>query len=245
MSALVRAHVAAGNFFFRWRNSLFPLMFTFLAVLAYPASLTGSPAGDRALIRGGALLALVGQAIRLITIGHQYIERGGKRGKVFASSLVVGGVYAHVRNPMYVGNLLMVAGLLLYSGAPVAIGIGLPFFLYVYLAIISAEEGYLAAKFGADYQRYCHEVPSLVPRLSGWRETFAGSTFDWRRALRKDYGTVYALALGLLFLPVWRTWFLEGSAAARSLLPAVLRGAAAATVGWAVTRWLKFRKRLG
>jgi len=245
LSALARTYVAAGNFFFRWRNALFPLVFTLLAALARPVSFTGSPAGDRALIWGGALLALVGQAFRLFTIGHPYIERGGSGGKVFASNLVVGGVYAHVRNPLYVGNMLIVTGMLLNTGAPAAIGIGLPFFLYVYFAIIAAEEHYLAGNFGTDYKRYCRAVPSLLPKLSGWRETFAGSTYDWRRALRKDYGQVYAVTLGLLFLPLWRTWHLEGPAAARRLLPAVLLAAAAATVAWAVIRWLKLHKRLG
>ena len=46
----------------------------------------------------------------MLTIGYEYIVRGGRQGKVYAEDLVQGGVFAHSRNPLYLGNLLIIVG---------------------------------------------------------------------------------------------------------------------------------------
>ncbi|MGH8311460.1 MAG: methyltransferase family protein, partial [Steroidobacteraceae bacterium] len=104
--------IAIGNFLFRYRNAVFPLAFA-LVFLPGPR-LFPDP---RAALGLGASVALAGQAIRAITIGLKYIIRGGRERRVYAEDLVTDGLYAHTRNPMYVGNLLILAGIAVASNS--------------------------------------------------------------------------------------------------------------------------------
>ena len=130
--------------------------------------------------------------MRCLTIGYEYIERGGRDGKVYASFLVKGGVYSHTRNPMYLGNALIAIGLLLYSGAYPAIFAGIPFFLFVYLSITAAEEHYLSGRFGDDYRAYCGRVNRFFPPVGALFRTVSAMTYDGRKGpaegVRDDLG---------------------------------------------------------
>ncbi len=165
---------------------------------------------DRLLVVTGMVLALLGQTVRLATIGFDYIHRGGKDGRVYAGGLVRGGVYGITRNPMYVGNAFIAIGMTMHFGSPLAYLIVMPFFLFVYQAIVATEEDYLRNKFGAEYADYEKSVNRYLPKFSALREPFAGARFDWRKSLKKDLGTVVGLAIGLISMPVWRAYFLHG-----------------------------------
>jgi protein-S-isoprenylcysteine O-methyltransferase Ste14 len=208
-------NIAIGNFFFRYRNALFPLIFAVGALTLRPQIMFDSVVADGILRATGMVVALLGQAVRLITIGFEYIHRGGKDGQVYAGRLVRGGVYGIVRNPMYVGNGLIAIGMTMLFGSPLGYVILIPFFFFVYQAIVAAEEAYLLNKFGADYADYERSVNRYVPSLSRVRESFAGMRFDWRKSIKKDLGTVVGLTIGLILLPVWRAFFLYGLEATR------------------------------
>ena len=212
-------NIAVGNFFFKYRNAVFPLLFALAVVVWRPRILFAHPTLDHALAVCGALTALLGQGVRLATIGYEYIERGGKAGKVYASHLVQGGVYAMTRNPMYVGNGLIAIGITLVAGAPVIYLVVLPFFLFVYHAIIAAEEVYLRRQFGAAYDEYCARVNRFLPALGRIPQVLAGVPYDWKRAIRKELSTLTGLLLGLILLPVWRRLWLEGWASVSATLP--------------------------
>jgi len=82
--------------------------------------------------------------------------------------LVVTGFNRHLRNPMYAGLILVIAGqaLLFRNG-----------WLILWAAVFWAttasfvrwyEEPALAQQFGAEYRTYRHHVPAWYPRLSPW-----------------------------------------------------------------------------
>jgi hypothetical protein len=82
-----------------------------------------------------------------------------------------------------------------------------------------AEEAFLRGKFGAEYDAYCARVPRFVPRWRGLRDTLSRFTFDWKRVVRKEYGTTFSwttAALALLALERIR-W--DGFGDARAALP--------------------------
>jgi protein-S-isoprenylcysteine O-methyltransferase Ste14 len=212
-------NIAIGNFFFRYRNALFPLIMVVVALALHPQVMFHNSMVDRLLVFTGLALALLGQTVRLITIGFEYIHRGGKDGQVYAGRLVRGGVYGITRNPMYVGNALIAIGMTMYFGSPWGYLVVIPFFLFVYQAIIAAEESYLREKFGSEYEDYENSVNRFVPKLSRVHESFAGMRFDWRRSVKKDLGTIVGLTIGLIMVPVWRIYFLHGRAAA--IVPAL------------------------
>jgi protein-S-isoprenylcysteine O-methyltransferase Ste14 len=209
-------NITIGNFFFRYRNALFPLVFVLGSLLLRPQVMFGSLMMDRILSVAGFVVALLGEAVRLITIGFQYIHRGGKDGKVYAGRLVCGGMYGVTRNPMYVGNGLISIGMTMLLGSPLGYLILIPFFLFVYQAIIAAEEAYLRDKFGSEYDDYALRVSRIIPSLSSISESFADMRFDWRRSIKKDLGTIASLTIGLNVVPVWRTYFLYDTGATKT-----------------------------
>ncbi len=80
-------------------------------------------------------------------------------------SLVVRGLYRYVRNPMYIGILLLLAGEAMVFQSRSLLGYAGLVFLFFFLFVIAYEEPALRRKFGQDYERYCDSVPRWIPRL--------------------------------------------------------------------------------
>jgi len=207
MNAQLEAHpnfdnvaISAGKFFFRYRNAIFPLVFLVTVLLVRPDIPVAHPRFDRFLTAAGLVIALAGQLFRFLVIGLSYIERGGRHGEVFASSLVTTGLYSHSRNPMYFGNALIAIGFVLALGSYTASATLIPFFLFVYYSIVANEEAYLRTQFPDRYAKYEADVPRFIPRMAGIGATFLQFDFDWRKALRKEYCTLFASFAGVLFM---------------------------------------------
>jgi len=225
--------VRLGNFLFHYRNGLFP---GFYLLLFVPSPRIFDD--YHVAIALGLGLAVAGQTLRAITIGLAYIVRGGKNRQVYARNLVIEGIFAHCRNPLYLGNYLVLCGLAFVANSLWFVVGGLPLFALAYYAIIAAEENYLRGKFGGEYDDYCARVHRFVPKLTGIRTTLQSMEFKWRRLLVKEYGSAYAWMAGMLLLLIknfWEVhtmpivWMLEG-------LLAVL------TLGYGCVRYLKKRR---
>src|SRR6478735_12323431 len=104
--------VKLGNFLFRNRNGIFPLFYLMLFVPSWEVFTDPVTA---MLI--GFSVTIIGQLIRIITIGLVYIIRGGKDRRVYAEDLVTTGIFSHCRNPLYVGNILILAGVGILSNS--------------------------------------------------------------------------------------------------------------------------------
>ncbi|MCG3200517.1 MAG: hypothetical protein NFCOHLIN_00372 [Gammaproteobacteria bacterium] len=175
-----------GNWLFKYRNRVFPLVMLALFLGFRPRLAGGSLAGDLWLDLAGFLVAMAGQALRAAVIGYAYIKRGGLNKKVHADRLVTEGYFGHARNPLYDGNLLILAGLFVIHNSPWVYLIGSLYFLSAYRAIVAAEETFLFARFGEEYASYCARVHRWWPRLRGLRATMQGMAFNWRRVVIKD-----------------------------------------------------------
>lgn len=97
--------VKIGNFLFHYRNGLFPVVYLLLFFKSRPVM-----GNYRLAAATGFAVALLGQLLRALTIGLEYIIRGGRNRQVYAEQLVQGGIFAHCRNPLYVGNFLILIG---------------------------------------------------------------------------------------------------------------------------------------
>jgi protein-S-isoprenylcysteine O-methyltransferase Ste14 len=198
--------IRIGNFFFRYRNFLF--LFLYLA-LFIPSPDLFSPGvfGPNYYLWPiiiGLTVTISGQLIRGATIGLAYIIRGGKEGKVYAEDLVTSGIFNHCRNPLYVGNILMLCGVGILSNSLIYVIIFIPFFLFVYQAIVLAEEKFLRNKFGEQYNRYCSTVNRWVPDLRGIGKTFNSMQFKWRRWILKEYNTQYIWLSGITLILLFK-----------------------------------------
>ncbi|MDR2215488.1 MAG: isoprenylcysteine carboxylmethyltransferase family protein [Nevskiaceae bacterium] len=191
--------IAAGNFFFHWRNTLFP--FACLLVLLPGERIFADPLQAAAL---GFVIALLGQAVRIVTIGYEYIIRGGRDRRVYAENLVTEGVYSVSRNPMYVGNLLILLGLTVSSDSWTCVAIAVPLFVFVYIAIVAAEENFLRGKFGDAFNRYCADVPRWLPGPGQLSALLKQGRFHWKRVVVKEYGTPMGWITMLMLVMLWQ-----------------------------------------
>lgn len=224
-----------GGFLFRWRGTVFPLVIVTLAVV-FPPHVAHS-ALDQLLIALGLAVIVAGQSMRVLTIGWDYIERGGADGKVSASRLVTSGMYAYCRNPMYVGNILMVAGFLIVYGRLAAGILGIAFCVLFYSAIVACEEGFLQEKFGAEFTQY----RALVPRWGGRQllRNLAIRETNVKAILLREYSTLSVTALCALIMTTWR---MKGEDWQAGEL-AVLSAASGVVLGFYLTmRYLKTRR---
>lgn len=137
----------------------------------------------------GLPLVLAGEAIRIWASGH--IEK--------TRVLAMGGPYAHTRNPLYVGSVLLALGFAVAAASPwVAVGV-VVYFAAFYPSVMREEAAFLRRKFADEYAAWEREVPVFLPRLSP-----AGprvSRFSWARVREnKEWRTVLALPAVALLL---------------------------------------------
>jgi protein-S-isoprenylcysteine O-methyltransferase Ste14 len=79
--------------------------------------------------------------------------------------LTVTGPYAHTRNPLYLGSMLIAAGFAVaLLSWPVALVLAAGFTV-IYVPVIASEERFLRATFPG-FDDYCRRVPRLIPLLT-------------------------------------------------------------------------------
>lgn len=183
--------VKFGNWIFRYRNIIFPLF--------YLALFIPSPNifQNKWCFMLGIITIVSGILIRSITIGLEYIIRGGRHGKIYANNLVTGGIYTICRNPMYLGNIFLILGFGIFANSMLFVVLFFPLFLILYYAIIKAEEVFLADKFGEAYVIYKANVMAIVPDLSKIKSALKGYEFNWKRVLLREYNSFYLYITGI------------------------------------------------
>ena len=114
----------------------------------------------------GAILAVVG-AILVLACAGVFISRGRGTPAIFDAprAFVAIGPYKFVRNPMYIGGLMLLIGFGLYERSISILFLTLPLFLLIHLFVVFYEEATLTRKFGSSYQDYRRAVRRWVPRL--------------------------------------------------------------------------------
>jgi len=226
--------VPIGNFLFHHRNVLFPLVYALLLVKSQPIF-----PDFRIAAIVGLLVAASGQILRAATIGLEYIKRGGRARQVYADNLVQGGLFAHCRNPLYLGNFIILLGVGLAANSLLFLGLALPFFAFAYWAIIAAEENYLRGKFGQEFDDYCARVNRLAPNLSGLRRTLSGMRFNWRRLITAEYGSAYIWVAAVALVTLKNAWMAGPYPAGHPVVWGSWSLLAFATVAYALARVLK------
>jgi protein-S-isoprenylcysteine O-methyltransferase Ste14 len=154
------------------------------------------------LVAGGEFLRLWG-----VAIAGSETRTTGPVGGTF---LITCGPFAFVRNPLYVGNMMIYfgVGVMSYALFPWFSLIAVCYFAWQYSQIVSLEEEHLAGAFGDEYRRYCLAVPRFIPRFTSYqRGDNPQPELDWSRGLKSEMRTLQAiglLTLTLSFLYWWR-----------------------------------------
>ena len=144
------------------------------------------------LAAGGAIGAL-GLALRAWAAGH--LAKNER--------LATSGPFAHTRNPLYIGTLIVGVGFAI-AGAQAGIGILLVlFFVFLYLPVVEEEQRHLRKLF-PEYAAYESQAPKFWPRFSAFglsRESFSPALYT----KNKEYQALAAflLVMGLLAAKAW------------------------------------------
>jgi len=186
-----------GDFLFRYR-SFTPLPVAI--VLVWQARCTYP------LLLWGLALMIAGESVRLGALRSS--GKITRTRRVGARRLVTWGLYAHTRNPLYIGNLFLWAGAVLFAGGPwlgwlMAIMLGM--FFIQYALIVALEETTLGNVFGAAYAGYCRAVPRVIPRLKKAPpaadfspEPPAEGLHSWRYAFESERSTLWSVSAVLV-----------------------------------------------
>ena len=191
---------AFDEFVFLQRGTLLALPAVALAALGKPSAFS---------IALGLPIAFVGEAVRCWAVGYSGVTTRGDR--LEAPALVTAGPYAHVRNPLYVGNFITALGFAIAftgknGGAARAalVGGSLATMLGVYRVIVPHEERFLEAEFGEPFRRYLEEVPRIVPQLEATGSNVGTYDIDViGKAETRTFATFGAM-LGILALKALR-----------------------------------------
>jgi protein-S-isoprenylcysteine O-methyltransferase Ste14 len=165
-----------GAVLFRHRGWL-PVPFLLVPLLAH-----GTADGMNWLL--GLLLIALGEAIRLAGVAAAGTVT--RRRSRTVQRLVTYGIFAWMRNPLYVGNFLIWIGFTVISGVLWFLPIAIVLFAVEYTLIVRYEEGVLESIFGQEYLTYKHRTPRWFPRPPGGDEE---GEHHWGEAWRSEIST--------------------------------------------------------
>ena len=147
-------------------------------------------------VAAGAVVAMLGILIRALASGHVQKDR----------VLTRNGPYAYVRNPLYLGSIVIGAGFTIAARDLWVVAVLVVFFVAVYLPVIRGEQNFLRGRF-PEYADYARRVPSLLPRslwFSGVTSSFSPELYLRHREYNSLLGAAAMLAVliaKILWLP--------------------------------------------
>ena len=154
----------------------------------------------------GFCIAAAGESIRFWGVSIAGSETR-TTGQVGGSRLIVCGPYAFVRNPLYIGNIILYTGLGIMANAlaPWLVIVAVFFFIFQYYMIVRGEEEFLANKFGEEFRVYCKNVPRFFPRIKPWSTGLQhDQNAEFSRGFKSERRTLQAFSLvGLVIITLW------------------------------------------
>jgi protein-S-isoprenylcysteine O-methyltransferase Ste14 len=188
--------VRVGGWLFRQRSWLpLPLV---AALLLIPPSGDIAATSSASLWTIGLLVVAAGEGIRLWAVHH--IGAISRTRSDRLGPLVARGPFAYVRNPLYLGNILLWAGFAISARLLWLAPIVVVLLALEYHAIVRWEERLLTERIGQPYVDYIAGVPRWLPSWRAWKSPDTAATFSWRQTLFSERGTLIAIVLGIALL---------------------------------------------
>lgn len=177
------------------RRSWLPLPIV-AALLLIPAG--SSITFSTRVVWAGVLIVLAGEALRLWAVHHIGVISRTRSDRL--GPLVATGPFSLVRNPLYVGNILLWLGFAVSAGLLWVAPLVVLLLALEYHAIVRWEERLLESRLGDAYRVYAARVSRWVPSLRPPERLGSGRRFSWRETLFSERGTLMAIVLGYLLL---------------------------------------------
>lgn len=125
-----------------------------LAGLAIDGRVQSMPVLETVSATAGSLMTALGLGLVAVSLGLFRSARTRPEPWQPASALIHSGLYRYTRNPMYLGMLLIYAGLATALRSPTAGLLLIPVFAIMDRLVVVREEAYLRRRFGAEFERY-------------------------------------------------------------------------------------------
>ena len=201
-----------GSWLFRWRSYL-PLLGIPVFVIAIRQSgMLENKFGDSVGDLWGScaiIVSFLGLAVRCITAGYAPRGTSGRNTKSQAADMLnTTGMYSISRNPLYLGNFIIVLGVTLFIQVWwLALLVWFGFWLY-YERIIFTEEEFLRSKFNDQFMEWAKKTPLVIPRFRNWRKPEL--TFSFKTVLRREFSTYFSIVATFFFLEVLSNLLIKG-----------------------------------
>lgn len=210
--SLHQSMIRHGHLMFRWRSYI-PLLFIAPLILAFKESahiedVLGEVPED-IWVLFSFILSLSGLAIRAVTVGFVPGNTSGRNTKEQRADILnTTGMYSVVRNPLYLGNFIMILGVLLSIKVWwLALIASLVFFIYME-RIILTEEDFLEKKFGEAYASWRGKTPVILPDFKLWEAP--SMPFSWKTVFRREYPGLLGLGSAFFFTEMITDLVFEG-----------------------------------
>ncbi len=146
----------------------------------------------------GVFVSIFGEIIRMISVGFSYSGTSGRENYLKAENLNISGIYSIVRNPLYIGNILMFSGLLMVYLNVYALLAFVSFMLLQYHFIIRSEENYLKGLYKEDYSNYCSSINSILPKFSEFKKP--NLYFNLKKVFFKENDSIFNMVVMFVIL---------------------------------------------
>jgi protein-S-isoprenylcysteine O-methyltransferase Ste14 len=189
----------SGSWLFRHRSYLpFSVAPIFLLSLASASYLGDSHELNEFWQAGCMVLSFSGLGLRMIIVGHApYRTCGRNTREQVADTLNTTGMYSVVRHPLYLANYIIILGFTMAFHVWWLVLLTTTLYALYYERIMLAEEAFLSARFGAEFEQWAAVTPVFIPKVNGWKPFKI--RFCWRTVLQREYNAFF-LIITLFFL---------------------------------------------
>lgn len=193
-----------GNWLFRWRSYLPFLGIPIFIIAIRQSGILEAKFGDKLgdLWESCAvIISFLGLLVRCITAGYAPRGTSGRNTKSqVADMLNMSGMYSISRNPLYLGNFIIMLGITLFIQVWwLALLVWVGFWLY-YERIIFTEEEFLRSKFKDQFMEWAQKTPIVIPRFRNWKKP--DLVFSFKTVLRREFSTFFSIVATFFFLEV-------------------------------------------
>ncbi|MBU0547945.1 MAG: isoprenylcysteine carboxylmethyltransferase family protein [Candidatus Omnitrophica bacterium] len=193
-----------GSWLFRWRSYLPLLSIPVFTIAVRQSGILENKFGDSVGDFWGVcaiIISFFGFVVRCVTVGFAPRGTSGRNTKSqVAEMLNTTGMYSISRNPLYLGNFIIVLGITLFIQVWwLALLVWLGFWFY-YERIIFTEEEFLRSKFKDQLMEWAKKTPIVIPRFRNWEKPELG--FSLKNVFKREFSTFFSIVATFFFLEI-------------------------------------------